>query len=116
MGDEPQQQCVKAVRWTDRCAVVDVRGEVDIRRSGEFQQALLAVLDGKPERVVVNLGEVTYMDSAGVASLVKFLSRARRRQVGLRLAALSDRVRSIFEITRLDGVFEIHSTVEEALA
>jgi len=116
MGDQSRRQCVKAVRWVNGSAIVDVNGDVDLSRSGEFQQSLLGVMDQKPERIIVNLTEVPYMDSSGVASLVKLLSRARRQQVGLRLAGLTDRVRSIFQITRLDGIFDIHATVEEALA
>ena len=116
MGDQSHRQCVKAVRWVNRAAVVDVQGDVDLSRSSEFQHSLLGVMDQKPERIVVNLAEVPYMDSSGVASLVKLLSQSRRQQVGLRLAGLTDRVRSIFQITRLDGIFEIHATVEEALA
>ena len=116
MGDDSPRQCVKSIRWVDRAAVVDVQGDVDLSRSGEFQRALLTLMDQKPARIVVNLAEVPYMDSSGVASLVKLLGRARKQNVGLSLAGLTDRVRSIFEITRLDGVFDIRSTVEEALA
>ena len=115
MNDQPRGECVKAVRWVTGTAIVDVRGDVDLSRSGEFQQSLLGLMDQRPERIVINLAEVTYMDSSGVASLVKLLSRARRQQVVLRLAGMTDRVRSIFEITRLDGIFDIHATVEEAL-
>ena len=73
-------------------------------------------MDKKPERIVVNLAEVPYMDSSGVASLVKLLSRTKRQGVVLCLAALTDRVRGIFEITRLDDIFDIQATVEEALS
>lgn len=116
MDDQSIRRCVKSVRWINGSAVVDVQGDVDLSRSSEFQQSLLVVMDQKPERIVVNLAEVPYMDSSGVASLVKLLSRTKREGVVLRLAALTDRVRSIFEITRLDSVFDIHPTVEEALS
>jgi len=97
-------------------AVVDVVGDIDLNRSLEFQHSLLKVLDDKPQRIVVNLSGVPYMDSSGVASLVKLLSRARKGGAALCLAGLNDRVRSVFEITRLDSVFTICATVEEALA
>jgi anti-sigma B factor antagonist len=116
MDDQVARQCVKAVRWISGSAVVDVQGDVDLMRSSELQQSLLSVMDQKPERIVVNLAHVPYMDSSGVASLVKLLGQARRQEVILRLAALTDRVRGIFEITRLDVIFDIRPTVEEALA
>lgn len=106
---------VRAVRWKNREVVVDVEGDIDLGRSVAFQQELLKLLDERPKRVVVNLGGVQYMDSSGVASLVKLLSSAKRQGTEVRLAAMSPRVRSIFEITRLETVFDIRETVEEAM-
>ncbi|HUS91219.1 MAG TPA: STAS domain-containing protein [Phycisphaerae bacterium] len=116
MSARLQDSPVRAVRWVGRAAVVDVEGDVDLGRSVAFQMSLLRVMDDGPERIVINLSDVPYMDSSGVASLVKLLSRSRRQGVPLRLASLSDRVRSIFEITRLDTVFDIYPTEQEALA
>jgi len=107
---------VKAVRRIDGAAIVDVVGEIDLNCSLVFQQDLLNLLDEKPRSIVINLRDVTYMDSSGVASLVKLLSRIRKGGSSLHLVALRDRVRSVFEITRLDSVFSIYKTEEEALA
>ena len=111
----PSNSPVKAVRWSDRAAIVDVAGDIDLHRSQAFQQALLEMLEEKPERVIVNLAEVPYMDSSGVASLVKLLSRTRRSGLPLALVGLQARVRSVLEITRLDTVFDICATEEEAM-
>jgi len=107
---------VREIRWVDQTAVVHVVGDVDLSRSTEFQQSLLALMDRKPERIVVDLAGVEYMDSSGVASLVKLLSRSRKAGAQLSLVGLGERVRSIFEITRLDTVFDIFATIEEAMA
>ena len=112
----PTNSPIREVRWVDRTAIADVAGEIDLNSSLDFQQDLLKLLDKSPQRIVINLRDVSYMDSSGVASLVKLLSRVRKSGVSLRLAALSDRVRGVFEITRLDSVFEIFATEEEALA
>jgi anti-sigma B factor antagonist len=116
MSAESQDGPVRQVRRIGRVALVDVEGDIDLNRSARFQQSLLEVMEEGPERIVVGLSAVKYMDSSGVASLVKLLSRCRKQGVGLRLWGLCERVRSIFEITRLDSVFEICSTEEEALA
>jgi anti-sigma B factor antagonist len=107
---------VHEVRWAGRVAVAAVRGDNDLSRSVEIQHQLLLLQDEKPRRVVVNLSEVPYMDSSGVASLVKVLSRARKIGAALVLVGLSPRVQSLFQITRLDSVFSIMATEEEALA
>ena len=113
---EPTDLPVRQVRWADRTAVVDVAGEIDINTSPVFQQELLKLLHKRPQRIVINLSKVPYMDSSGVASLVKLLSRVRKGDLSLRLACLTDRVRGVFEITRLDTVFDIFDTEGEALA
>ena len=110
------ESVITKVRWEETVAVVTVAGDVDLHRSLALQKELLAVLDQKPSRMVVDLSAVPYMDSSGVASLVKLLSRVRALGAKMALAAPTPKVRSIFEITRLNSVFEIHESVEEALA
>ena len=66
--------------------------------------------------VVVDLGEVPYMDSSGLATLVEAMQIARKNQGKLIICALQQKVRSIFEIARLDMVFKIVNTRDEALA
>jgi len=104
------------VRWQGKTVIVDVVGDIDLSRAPAFQMALLTLVDSEPGHIVVNLREVAYMDSSGVASLVKLLSRIRKFDVRLSLVEAGTRVRSIFEITRLDQVFEMYPTEEEALA
>jgi anti-sigma B factor antagonist len=116
MSKESSGCPVCGVRQAQSSCVVDVAGEIDLNCSNAFQQSLLALLDNKPKRLIVNLSGVGYMDSSGVASLVKVLSRARKSGIELFLVALQPRVRSIFEITRLDGVFTIRLDEAAALA
>jgi len=115
MNRDSDSSPIEAVRWLGRTAVVDAVGDIDLNTSLEFQRGLLEILDKNPRRLVVNLAGVPYMDSSGVASLVKLLSRARKRSMVLCLVGLAERVRSVFEITRLDTVFEIYATEQEAL-
>ncbi len=107
---------IRAVRWEGRVAVLTVAGDVDLSTSKAFQAAALEVMDRKPSRVVVNLGDVPYMDSSGLASLVKLLSRARKQGGAVCLTNLNDLTRGLLEVTRLDSVFEIFATEQEALA
>ena len=53
---------IQQVRWNDRIAIVDVAGDIDLSHSVDFQQQLLALLDQKPQRIVINLGQVPYME------------------------------------------------------
>jgi anti-sigma B factor antagonist len=106
---------IKDVRWQDKTAIVDVQGDIDLRSSPALQEKLGGILNKDPDRVVVNLADVPYMDSSGVASLVKVLSRVKKQSIPLVLVEMSERVRSIFEITHLDTVFDIRSSEQEAI-
>jgi len=103
------------IEWIDKDVVVRIAGDVDAVRASAVQMPLLELLDKSPGRIVVNFQNVGYMDSAGLASFVKLLSRARKQSVPLHLAALSEMLKGLFEITRLDTVFEIFDTEEAAL-
>lgn len=98
--------------------VVSLTGEVDIVRSPDLQTSLqeaISRISGKGA-VVVDLSGVTYMDSSGVATLVRGLQLSRKKGVGLVLCSLQERVRSIFEIAKLDTVFPMADTLDEAIS
>jgi len=99
----------------DEGVVVRPSGEIDLSRSPAFRERLRSVLDRSSRRVVVDLGQVPYMDSSGVATLVEALQIARQNQIPLVLCSLQDKVRSVFEIARLDSVFTIAANCDEAL-
>lgn len=82
-------------------------GDVDLSVSRDLQTAVKQAMEDKPDRVIVNLTGVPYMDSSGVATLVEAMQIARRQNTKLVLCGMQDKVRSIFEIARLDRVFII---------
>ncbi len=90
-------------------------GEVDLSTSRELQMALKNAMSAKPQRVIVDLEKVPYMDSSGVATLVEAMQIARKQSSSLVLCSMQDKVRSIFEIARLDRVFTIVPSMDEAL-
>lgn len=95
--------------------VVTPLGEVDLASSPQLRTRLSELISQKPTHLVLDLSQVTYMDSSGVATLVEALQQCRRQSATLALAGLQDRVRSVFEIARLDTVFDIRPNLEAAL-
>ncbi len=89
-------------------------GEIDLHCAAMLRQQL-SQAQGSPGRVVVDLTGVPYMDSSGVATLVEAMQVSRRTGGTLILCALQEKVRSIFEIARLDMVFTIVATTDEAV-
>lgn len=99
----------------DGARVLTPHGDVDMSCARELQGALHQALRDKPARLVVDLADVPYMDSSGVATLVEAMQIARKIKANVVLCNLNDRVRSIFEIARLDRVFKIAGSSEEAM-
>lgn len=95
--------------------IVRPAGEIDLHNSPSLRTALLALAERKPPRVIIDLSGVTYVDSSGVGTLVEFKRRQERGGGGkVILAGLQPRVRSVFEITKLDQFFVIVGSVDEA--
>jgi anti-anti-sigma factor len=90
--------------------IVDVAGDVDFASSRLLEESLLSILNDKPRRTIVNLRDVPFMNTAGVAILVILLARAHKIGATVCLAALPACVRSVLEICRLETVFEIKDT------
>ena len=66
-------------------------------------------------QIVLDTGELDYIDSAGLGVLIALLKRATERGGDIRIARLPPKARIVFEITRAFKIFEIFDTVEEAL-
>jgi anti-sigma B factor antagonist len=103
-----------ATREQSGTTIVDVSGDIDMGTSPGLRKLLLESL-GKTARLVVNMGEVRYIDSSGIASLVEVLMNARNNQKRLVLFGLNRTVQEVLQLTRLATVFEIRETEEEAL-
>ena len=75
---------------------------------------LLALIEQRPQRLIIDLTHVGYMDSSGVGTLVELKRRFEQLGGKLVLLGLQSRVRSVFEITRLDRFFVIARDLNEA--
>jgi len=106
---------IKQTRTLDDGLYVALTGEIDLSRSPALRQELLDMTRGKPDRLIIDLNDVPYMDSSGVATLVETLQQLRRNQGRMILCNMQQKVRSIFEIARLDMVFTIVSDERQAL-
>jgi anti-sigma B factor antagonist len=94
-----------------------LRGELDVATVPRFRDALTLWCDDESIKlVVVDLVEVTFVDSTGLMTLLNALRRLVRRQARLVLACSNPTVLRLFEATRTDATFEIVPTREQALA
>ena len=90
-------------------------GDIDINTSPQVKKAFDKIIQSKSPKVVINLQKVGYIDSSGLATLVEILKNFKSFGGRLKLCNLSNKVKSLFEITKLEKLFDIRDTEEEAL-
>jgi len=93
--------------------VVAVSGEVDLSWSSEVRSAILDALS-KGKAVLVELENVSYIDSSGIAALVEGYQTAKSKDTKFGLVSISSAVKAVLELARLDQVFPIYADVAAA--
>ena len=100
----------------DDGVIVVPSGDVDFSRSPTLRAELMQEMENQnPSRLVIDLFQVDYMDSSGVATLVETMRYQRKHGRKLVLCNMQPKVKSIFQITRLDLVFTICDSTESAV-
>ena len=106
---------VAGVDRADDRVVVHLAGELDLYNAHQVREALLACCEEQPERLVVDLAAVEFIDSTALGVLVEARSRMTDRQAFM-LAAPGAETRRALEVSGLDKHFAVRASVEEALA
>jgi anti-sigma B factor antagonist len=96
--------------------VITPRSDIDIAHADVVKQRLTELVDKGRTRLVIDLGQVHYIDSSGLGALVAVMKHARAARGDIKICALQSGVRSVFEMTRLNKVIAIHATRQEAVA
>jgi anti-sigma B factor antagonist len=104
------------VRHVDNVSIIDCSGDVDLYTSTRLREVLLAEIQSGTGSVLVNMSEVRYIDSSGIATLVEGLQLSRQTQTRLGLFGLRSNARSVLELARLHKVFNLFADEQEALA
>ncbi len=103
------------VKRTENVTVIEIAGSLNVSNAHQIRQTMIDTIPGESTQVVLNLRDLYFIDSSGLAALVLGLTRARKYQGNLCLCSLQPPVRMIFEMTRLDKVFEIFVSEEDAV-
>ena len=86
--------------------VVGVEGHLVIRNRRELERHVLDELERGARRFRIDFGHAAYVDSSGLGALVSLNKRVRERKGELRLTNLNAELRQLFELTRLDTLFD----------
>jgi anti-sigma B factor antagonist len=96
--------------------VVAVEGQLIVGNRQDLKQKVLDALDGGAKRFVIDFTKTGYIDSSGLGVLVSLSKKIREQGGELRLAGLNEDLQTLFELTKLDTLFTIARSPEEALA
>jgi anti-anti-sigma factor len=96
-------------------SVFYLRGEISIDTVPRLKEAFKDTIGKKSRKVLLNFEEVGYIDSLGIATLIEFSKNLKAIEGVVFLSDLSPKVRTIFGIVKLEKMFKIYETEEEAL-
>ncbi len=100
---------------TDEVYVIHVDGELDVYTAPRLKEAIAEATSQGHNLLVVDLTQVEFIDSTALGVLVGSLRRLRAIEGDLRLVVDDAHLAKMFRITGFDGMFSIHSSVEEAV-
>lgn len=96
--------------------VISVDGQLIVGNRHELKQKVMDALDVGERKVVIDFTNTGYIDSSGLGALVSLSKKIRDQGGELKLAGLNEDLRTLFELTKLDTLFTIADTPDQALA
>ncbi|MBA3345813.1 MAG: STAS domain-containing protein [Gemmatimonadales bacterium] len=96
--------------------MVQVEGQLIVGNRQELKELVQNLTDRGERRILIDFSRTGYIDSSGLGALVSISKRIREMGGELRLAGLNEDLRSLFELTKLDTLFAIAETPQQALA
>ena len=103
------------VRSVNNATIIDCVGDVDLYSSPNLRDTLTKEMHSGTSSVLINMSEVSYIDSSGIATLVEGLQLSRQTRTRFGLFGLRSNARSVLELARLHKVFAIFADEQEAL-
>ena len=97
-------------------AVIEIDGQLIVGNRQELKTLVQEGLDRGERKFLIDCGRTGYIDSSGLGVLVSLSKKIREQGGELRLAGLNEDLQTLFELTKLDTLFAITKTAEEALA
>lgn len=103
-------------RVVDGVSVLDLSGKIVLGEGdGQVRERIKDLLSDGQKKILLNLGDVTYVDSAGLGALISSYTTTKREGGQLKLVNLTKRIQDLLAITKLITVFDTYDTEQEAI-
>ena len=103
-------------RTINDVTILDIEGNLALNENARFRRHVTGAIDAGAHKLIVNLARVKYMDSSGLGELISCYTALQRVNGHIKLLHLSDRLRYLLAITKLDSVFETFDSEPEAIS
>ena len=108
-------ELVPTARKEGDAVILSLRGEIDLHNSSEVRTEVLDLINrNKPNKLVMNIALVPYMDSSAIAVLVEAVQKMRKAKGRVVLTNVQPRVQSVLDIAHLNSIFIITADEQEA--
>ncbi|MDK2917794.1 MAG: hypothetical protein PWQ37_527 [Candidatus Petromonas sp.] len=95
--------------------IVRISGEVNFENYNKFRDDLLKHITGERPKILLDMEELSYLNSMGLSAILKAYSKAKKEKGELRLCRLQSHIKKLFSITKLNEVIIIYDGLEEAI-
>jgi anti-sigma B factor antagonist len=95
--------------------ICKAEGEININTSPELRKAFDNFINNKATKILMDFGQVSYIDSSGLATMIELLQRLKKVGGKFRICNMNQKVKNIFEVTKLHKLFDIFDKEDTAL-
>lgn len=104
------------IREREGVVIIDLSGKLMGGSDAEiFKECIYDLLENGKKKIIVNLGKVTWINSAGVGILITGYTTMRKKEGDLKLLNVSEKIKSILYVTKLNLIFECYESEEDAV-
>ena len=102
-------------RKNGKVVILDISGDIDLYNASEITNMINKISENEKYNIVINLKDVSYIDSSGIGALISCSSLLKKSQMGLKIINVYASVKKVFELTSLTSFFDIYDSEEEAI-
>lgn len=100
--------------YRENIKIIKIKGQVSLDNHDELYKSLINCVKGE-KRVVLDLEQLSYLNSMGLGTIIKIYSKLKKNNCKLVLCCLNDNIKELFAITKLDKVLDIYDSLEKAI-